>query len=583
MVLAASGNPVIAYRGTSATGTGAGLFVVQCDDAQCENETPNEVVTKPGFVGTLDLELDASGNAVVVYMEPMSLLSGSVQLLRCDDPACAGVETPITVDATGNPNLDVHVELDSSDNPTIAYNLGTDELRLIDCDDPICAGDTSTLIDGTDSGPFDFVLDSSDNPVIAWTDRSIDGVQFVHCDDTACVGETPSTVGTGSFKTVYGLELTSTGNPVILTSNDITICGNANCGSSSEISHGGFHLYASLALDASDVPAVSMYDVTSTDLEFFRCADAACSTSTRNKVAQSQFSARGEFNSLGLNSAGSPIIAHFDRSNGDLVLAQCDDLACTPDTTSPTPTIRLAPGQQTTTAAGPVVFSVTFDEDVTGFDASDLFVFGSSGASNGAVEGSGAAYTVTISQIPMEGSVLLTIAAGAAQDAALNDSLEAVNEANRVEFIDATPPTVTVPVSDVTVNAAGGDDSAVVTFETTAVDDAGTALAVTCTPASGTTFDIGTTAVSCSATDSNNLTTTETFTVTVLAAGEENPDTTVAPATPDQDTPTTVPGTPPTPITELPATGGSTSGIALALALLAAGMAFVGISRRRTL
>jgi hypothetical protein len=74
-------------------------------------------------------------------------------------------------------------------------------------------------------------------------------------------------------------------------------------------------------------------------------------------------------------------------------------------------------------------------------------------------------------------------------------------------------PVVTVPanISAQATSASG----AVVTFTATATDPVYGSLPVTCSPASGSTFSIGTTAVKCTATDKNGNTGTASFTVTV--------------------------------------------------------------------
>ncbi len=75
------------------------------------------------------------------------------------------------------------------------------------------------------------------------------------------------------------------------------------------------------------------------------------------------------------------------------------------------------------------------------------------------------------------------------------------------------PPTVTVP-ADTTVEATGPDGAAV-SFAASAVDSNGASLTPVCSLASGSVFAIGTTAVSCLATDASGRTTTASFNVTV--------------------------------------------------------------------
>lgn len=81
-----------------------------------------------------------------------------------------------------------------------------------------------------------------------------------------------------------------------------------------------------------------------------------------------------------------------------------------------------------------------------------------------------------------------------------------------VSVVDTTAPTLTLP-SEVTV-AASGSTGAAVTWLATATDLVDVDLPVTCDPAPGV-FPVGTTPVSCSATDAAGNTATGTFDVTV--------------------------------------------------------------------
>jgi hypothetical protein len=84
------------------------------------------------------------------------------------------------------------------------------------------------------------------------------------------------------------------------------------------------------------------------------------------------------------------------------------------------------------------------------------------------------------------------------------------------EFVDTTPPHLTVP-TDITVPATGLD-GAVASFNVTAADDVDGELAVDCSPAPGTRFPVGSTLVTCSATDGAGNTGTSSFRVIVLDA-----------------------------------------------------------------
>lgn len=74
---------------------------------------------------------------------------------------------------------------------------------------------------------------------------------------------------------------------------------------------------------------------------------------------------------------------------------------------------------------------------------------------------------------------------------------------------DLTPPVLTVPANITTSNP-------VVTYTVTAVDDLDSTPTITCSPASGSTFDPGVTTVNCEATDNFSNTGFASFTVTVV-------------------------------------------------------------------
>ena len=84
--------------------------------------------------------------------------------------------------------------------------------------------------------------------------------------------------------------------------------------------------------------------------------------------------------------------------------------------------------------------------------------------------------------------------------------------AGDLTVVDTHGPTLTVP-GPIKAEATG-TDGARVTYTVSAIDDTVDHPAVTCTPASGSTFAIGATTVTCQASDGVN-TTTDSFTVTV--------------------------------------------------------------------
>jgi hypothetical protein len=80
---------------------------------------------------------------------------------------------------------------------------------------------------------------------------------------------------------------------------------------------------------------------------------------------------------------------------------------------------------------------------------------------------------------------------------------------------DTTPPQITGTPADVTVEATSSSGAAVSYTKPTATDLVDGAVTVSCAPASGSTFALGTTTVTCTATDAHSNTVTSTFHVTV--------------------------------------------------------------------
>jgi hypothetical protein len=116
---------------------------------------------------------------------------------------------------------------------------------------------------------------------------------------------------------------------------------------------------------------------------------------------------------------------------------------------------------------------------------------------------------------PSSGSLFVlgtTTVTCTASDAAGNEGRATFD----VTVVDTTAPSLTLP-GGITVDAAG-PGGAVVTFSATAMDLVDGAVAVTCAPASGSTFPVGETAVACSASDSRGNSASGSFTVLVRGA-----------------------------------------------------------------
>ena len=182
------------------------------------------------------------------------------------------------------------------------------------------------------------------------------------------------------------------------------------------------------------------------------------------------------------------------------------------DVTAPTVTINQAASQADPTNASPVDFDVVFSESVTGFTGSDVSFTGStvSGTLSASVSGSGATYTISVTGMTGNGSVIASIPAGRASDLAGNSSVASTSTDNTVTY-DVTAPTVTInqaasqadPTSDLPIAFEVVFSEVVTGFTGSDVDLSGSAAPGTLSATvsgSGTTYTVSITGMVASGT-----------------------------------------------------------------------------------
>jgi parallel beta-helix repeat protein len=166
------------------------------------------------------------------------------------------------------------------------------------------------------------------------------------------------------------------------------------------------------------------------------------------------------------------------------------DGSVTYDDVDPGVTIDQGAGQPDATNAFPIVFDVVFDEDVTGFDFSDVtFTLGAglTGTPVGTVtQLTPSTYTVTVTGgIAGVGTLTASIDAGAATDAAGNDNAASTSTDGSVDF-DEVAPTVTIDPTIVAPAVGGTSVSFDVVFSEAVVGLTGASFDTTGSTATGT-------------------------------------------------------------------------------------------------
>ena len=116
------------------------------------------------------------------------------------------------------------------------------------------------------------------------------------------------------------------------------------------------------------------------------------------------------------------------------------------DLVAPTVTINQASGQADPASSGPILFTVVFSENVTGFGNGDVDLSASSlsGLSATVTQNTPSNYTVSVSGMSGNGTVIARVVASAASDAAGNASAASTSGDNSVTFGASAAPSVTI-------------------------------------------------------------------------------------------------------------------------------------------
>jgi hypothetical protein len=200
--------------------------------------------------------------------------------------------------------------------------------------------------------------------------------------------------------------------------------------------------------------------------------------------------------------------------SGDAVYQSSQDF--TVHTVNPgaaTTVTSIARADASPTNASSVHYTVTFADAVSGLSAADFSLVAGgavSGASVTGISGRGTSWTVTVATGTGSGSLRLDLT----NSSGITPAVGNVPFTGDVYVIDKTPPVVTVR-ADIVAEATGPTGAIVTYPAATGVDIVDGPVPATCAPASGSTFPIGTTTVTCTATDAAGNTASASFTVTV--------------------------------------------------------------------
>jgi len=128
-------------------------------------------------------------------------------------------------------------------------------------------------------------------------------------------------------------------------------------------------------------------------------------------------------------------------TNGVGLGASSDPTEPVTPTEAPGVVVLAAAGQASPTSVDQFSFTATFSQPVTGFDEGDVFVRGMAGSTSYTVSGSGADYEIVVDGVANDGTVEVSVVAGAAT----NENGQPNVESNTAVVVyDTTGPTVTI-------------------------------------------------------------------------------------------------------------------------------------------
>ena len=125
---------------------------------------------------------------------------------------------------------------------------------------------------------------------------------------------------------------------------------------------------------------------------------------------------------IGEDVAGNVMLTHTSTESFDI------------DQVAPVGTIDLALGQSDPANFGPINFALTFNEDVTGLEVSDIVLSGTAGATTKVLTGSGSTYNVAVSGMSTTGTVIINLASSTVIDAAGNNNTTTILTDNSVDY-----------------------------------------------------------------------------------------------------------------------------------------------------
>ena len=269
------------------------LKMAHCSDLACTTTTRTTLtfLQSEGNVGQFTSVTITGGHGLISYYDSTDQV---LKLALCPDLACTDPTVTNTPDRTGNVGQYSSVAIGTDGLALISYYDATNgDLKVAHCfeaADSICTSATRTTLQSEDNvGQFTAMTIGTDGlALISYYDVTNGDLKVAHCSDEAC---TSATIATPD-------------------------------------SAGSVGQYSSVTIGTDSLALISYYDATNGDLGVAHCSDVACTSATVTAVDGAANNV-GAPSSMIIGTDGRSLISYFDKTNGDLKVAHCSDVACT--------------------------------------------------------------------------------------------------------------------------------------------------------------------------------------------------------------------------------------------------------------
>lgn len=336
ITIGVDGLPVISYYDV----TNGDLKVVHCGDAACSTGNTLTTLDTVGNVGRYTaIAIGADGLPVISYQDHTN---NDLKVAHCENVTCTQY-TLITVDSSNNVGEFSSITIGADGLPVISYLDRTDyNLMVAHCGDAGCStGNTLTLVDSLMAGEFTSITIGGDGlPVISYVAYDSE-LKVAHCGDKACstgniIAELDSS---GLMKEDTSITIGGDGLPVISYydkgDGDLKVahCENRSCTTVFTIyeldTEGDVGKHSSISIGGDGLPVISYYDVTNGDLKVAHCGDFTCSMGNTFTTLDTKGDV-GKHTAITIGVDGLPVVSYFKEETGNLKVAHCSNVFCTP-------------------------------------------------------------------------------------------------------------------------------------------------------------------------------------------------------------------------------------------------------------